>query len=888
MKLLAIDGNSIINRAFYGIRPLSNREGFPTNAIFGFLNILQRMIEETQPDALCVAFDRKEPTFRHESFEDYKAHRQAMPEDLALQLPKLREVLDAMNIPCYDLPGWEADDLLGTMARICEEEGYRCVIATGDKDALQLISDQTYIYLVSTRGGKTITREMDPATFREEYGFEPAAMVDLKALMGDPSDNIPGVKGIGEKTGKALIQANGSIEKVYEDLEALKVTPSVRKKLEAGREMARMSYELATIHCDAPIDFSPEDAKIRPVNQSALYQIFVDLEFSKMIEQMGLQPSQGDIPAKTNGIVTECITEEVIREERMEELLSVWKKTGHVAVLALPDLSGVAVRCKEHMSLLFQEKLSGYKDMLDVLFSSQVKKVGHDIKELMRTLLGKGYPADGFVFDTALAAYLLAPTDGSYSLERLANQYFPQDFAGAGRVPEKAKSYSDANAFSSLEDRGAALAAFSGHCALIDSLYEILPARLQEFALWNLYETIELPLCRVLAEMEEEGFLVDREALEAFGGTLKKRISEIQEEILALAGEDFNINSTQQLGLILFEKLGLPVIKKTKTGYSTSIEVLERLQGMHPIIDLIMEYRQFTKLNSTYVDGLSRVIGEDGRIHTCFQNTVTATGRLSSTEPNLQNIPVRTPLGAEMRNMFVAGPGNVLVDADYSQIELRLLAHISGDEAMIRAFQDGADIHSSTAAQVFEVPLEEVTPELRRRAKAVNFGIVYGISEFSLAQDIGVTRREAGEYMEKYFKTFPGVRKYMFDVVKKARQEGYVQTLMGRRRWLPELQSSNYNLRSFGERVALNMPIQGTAADIIKKAMIRVRDQMKEEKMEARLVLQVHDELIVECPEEEAEKVMRIVKEEMEKAQRLSVSLKADASVGKSWAEAKG
>lgn len=888
MKLLAIDGNSIINRAFYGIRPLSNRDGFPTNAIFGFLNILQRIIEETQPDALCVAFDRREPTFRHESFEDYKAHRQAMPEDLALQLPKLREVLDAMNIPCYDLAGWEADDILGTMARICEEEGCRCIIATGDKDALQLITDQTYIYLVSTRSGKTITREMDPGTFREEYGFEPAAMVDLKALMGDPSDNIPGVKGIGEKTGKALIQANGSIEKVYENLDELKVTPSVRKKLEEGRDMANLSYELATIRCDAPIVFSPEDAKIRPVNQSALYQIFMDLEFSKMIEQMGLQPSQGDIPAKTNSIVAECIIEEVIWKERMEELLSAWRTADHVAVLALPDLSGVAVRCKEHMSLLFREKLPEYEDMLPLLFSSQVKKVGHDIKELMKTLLEKGYPADGFLFDTAVAAYLLAPTDGSYSLERLANQYFSQDFAGAGRVPEKAKSYLNTSAFSSSEDRGSALSAFSGHCALIDVLYEILPARLQEFALWNLYETIELPLCRVLAEMEREGFLVDREELEAFGETLKQRISEIQEEILTMAGEEFNINSTQQLGLILFEKLGLPVIKKTKTGYSTSIEVLERLQGMHPIIDLIMEYRQFTKLNSTYVDGLSRVIGEDGRIHTCFQNTVTATGRLSSTEPNLQNIPVRTPLGAEMRNMFVAAPGKVLVDADYSQIELRLLAHISGDEAMIRAFQDGADIHTSTAAQVFDVPPEEVTPELRRRAKAVNFGIVYGISEFSLAQDIGVTRREAGEYMKKYFNTFPRVRKYMFDVVKKARQDGFVQTLMGRRRWLPELQSSNYNLRSFGERVALNMPIQGTAADIIKKAMIQVRDQLREEKMDARLVLQVHDELIVECPEEEAEKVRRMVKEEMEKAETLSVALKADASIGKSWAAAKG
>ncbi|HWQ08992.1 MAG TPA: DNA polymerase I, partial [Holophaga sp.] len=468
------------------------------------------------------------------------------------------------------------------------------------------------------------------------------------------------------------------------------------------------------------------------------------------------------------------------------------------------------------------------------------------------------------MFDTALAAYLLAPTDGSYHLERLAVQYFPQEFAQTGQEVSLAKTYLAPDAFSPLGDRAPALGAFTSHCAWIEALYGLLAPRLRDLSLESLYATVELPLCQVLAEMEQAGVLVDWGALEDFGRHLKARIDETQREILSLAGEEFNVNSTQQLGVILFEKLMLPPVKRTKTGYSTSVEVLEKLQGMHPIIDHIMEYRQLSKLNSTYVEGLGKVIGPEGRIHTCFQNTVTATGRLSSTEPNLQNIPVRTALGARMRYMFVAAPGCVLVDADYSQIELRLLAHIAGDEAMLEAFRSGADIHTSTAAQVFGVPTEAVTGEMRRRAKAVNFGIVYGISEFSLAQDIGVTRREAGEYMERYFETFRGVRAYMYDIVKQARRDGYVQTLMGRRRWLPELQSSNFNLRSFGERVALNMPIQGTAADIMKVAMIRVRDRLLREGLKARLVLQIHDELIVECPEEEAQGVQRLLREEME------------------------
>lgn len=887
MKLLAIDGNSIVNRAFYGIRPLSNHEGFPTNAIYGFLTILQRILEETQPDALCIAFDRKDPTFRHESYDGYKAQRQAMPEELAVQIPKLKEVLDAMNIPRYELSGWEADDLLGTISRRCEEEGWRCVIATGDKDALQLITDRTYVYLVSTRMGKTTTQEIDPMKFREAYGFAPSAMVDLKALMGDSSDNIPGVKGIGEKTGMTLIQTYGTIECLYDKLAEIDVKPAVRKKLEEGQDAARMSYDLATIRCNAPMNLSLQDTIRKPVNQSALYQLFLELEFTKMIEQMGLHAAQGNTPAEECFMVGTCSMEEVTDPARLSQLMLEWEAAEYVAVLTLPALAGVAVSCKEHMSLFFREQLEPYDEMLRHLFSAKVKKVSHGSKELIKQLLEEGICAEGFVFDTEVAAYLLAPTDGSYDLEHLAKTYFPQEY-GNGREPAKAREYLAPNAFSLLGDRAPALGAFSSHCAFVDALYGVLSTRLEQLELMELFRTIELPLCTILAEMERDGILVDRTALERFGETLRARIEEIQGEIYELAGEVFNINSTQQLGVILFERLSLPPVKKTKTGYSTSIEVLERLQGMHPIIDGIMEYRQLAKLNSTYVEGLTKVIAPDGRIHTCFQNTVTATGRLSSTEPNLQNIPVRTPLGAQMRNMFVAPEGKVLVDADYSQIELRLLAHIAKDEVMIEAFQTGADIHTSTAAQVFGVKPGQVTSEMRRRAKAVNFGIVYGISDFSLSQDIGVTRREAGEYMERYFSTFQGVRTYMYQIVKQARQDGYVKTLLGRRRWLPELQSSNYNLRSFGERVALNMPIQGTAADIMKLAMIKVRNRLKDEGLNARLILQVHDELIVECPKEEAKYIRELLKEEMESAAALSVPLKTDAAVGISWGEAKG
>ena len=881
MKLMVIDGNSLINRAFYGIRMLTTKDGQPTNAVYGFVNILLKLLDEEKPDALCVTFDRKAPTFRHLAYEGYKAQRKGMPDELAAQLPVLKDVLAAMNIPRYELDGWEADDLIGTIAARDTAAGGETVIVTGDKDSLQLVSDATRVKLVSTRMGQTTTKEMTPETFREAYGFDPVHIVDLKALMGDTSDNIPGVKGIGEKTAMDLIQRYQSVEAIYADVEGVEAKPAVKKKLAEGEEQARMSYDLATIRCDAPIDFSPEDARRREPDGPALYELFLALEFNKLIDKMGLSggPAAGRADKPAGAVRQERVTDRV----RMEELVEQWRREPWVAVLALPSLDVVAVAWDggARAALCAADRLEGYNELLRALFSGEIQKVSHNVKDLMHLLLDEGLSTDGFCFDTALAAYLLSPTDGSYELEKLGITYFNQEFP-------KAKEYLAPDAFGPLADPAGPAEAMCAHAALAAALYRALAPKLEELDMHELYYGLELPLCPVLAEMERAGMLVDRRALADFGILLDGRIQADEALIYELAGEEFNINSTQQFGRILFDKLGLPPVKKTKTGYSTNADVLEKLRDKHPIVEAVLDYRQLAKLKSTYVDGLTKVIAADGRIHTSFQNTVTATGRLSSTEPNLQNIPVRTELGAELRKMFVAPAGRVLVDADYSQIELRLLAHIAGDEHMIAAFRAGEDIHTVTASQVFGVPPEQVTHEMRRRAKAVNFGIVYGISDFSLSQDIGVTRAEAKAYMEKYFEKYSGVHAYMTQVVERAKADGYVSTLMGRRRWLPELKSSNFNLRSFGERVALNMPIQGTAADLIKKAMLHVDGRLRREGLEARLVLQVHDELIVECPEGEAEQVQRLLAEEMEHVAELAIPLTAEAHAGKSWAEAKG
>ncbi|MBM6897804.1 DNA polymerase I [Pseudoflavonifractor capillosus] len=886
MKLMVIDGNSIVNRAFYGVsQNLSTREGLPTNAIFGFVNILLKLLEEEKPEGLAVAFDLKAPTFRHLAYEGYKAQRKGMPEELAVQMPVLKRLLDAMNIRRYELEGWEADDLLGTMARVNGQEGGQTVVVTGDKDSLQLITDSTTVKLVSTRMGRTTTRNMTPEVFREEYGFDPIHIIDLKALMGDTSDNIPGVKGIGEKTAMALLAQYPSIDDLYANLDTVEVKPAARKKLVEGEADARMSYDLATIRCEAPMDFHPQDTLRQPFHNDELYQLLLELEFSKLIDKLGVRPTSTPVAQaveETPEIRVEGVY--LTGEEQLAQVLPKWQAAQYVVVLPLPNLDGVTVSLSEgDKDWLYDVRSSRYEGdyqaFLAQLFGPGVKKVAHGVKELCEKLLDEGIQGEGFVFDTQLAAYLLDPTAGSYDLPKLSMQYFRKEL-------EESRAWRDEEAFEALPDQVKAQTKWYEDNAFIDALYEKLAPQLDELGLTRLLQEMEIPLCSVLANMERRGVLVDKGALSRFGQMLTGRIADTQKEIYQQAGEEFNILSPKQLGHILFEKLGLPPVKKTKTGYSTNAEVLEKLQYQHPIVSLVLEYRQLTKLNSTYVEGLSKVIAPDGRIHTSFQNTVTATGRLSSTEPNLQNIPVRTALGAEMRTMFVSRPGWVLVDADYSQIELRLLAHMSGDEAMIQAFRDGVDIHTVTASQVFGVSPDRVTADMRRAAKAVNFGIVYGISPFSLSQDIHVSVAQAKSYMEKYFEHYAGVRAYMDGVVEQGKSQGYVSTMYGRRRWLPELKSSNFNTRSFGERVALNMPIQGTAADIIKLAMIRVEQRLAKEGLQAQLVLQVHDELIVECPQEEADTVAKLLTQEMEGVAQLAVPLTAEAKVGQTWAEA--
>ncbi|MCI9002838.1 MAG: DNA polymerase I [Oscillibacter sp.] len=888
MKLMVIDGNSIINRAYYGIRPLTTRDGLYTHAVFGFLTTLLRLEGEENPDAVCVTFDLHAPTFRHKADGTYKATRKPMPEELQMQVPVLKEVLDALSIPRYELEGWEADDLLGTISRKCAAEGWECVVVTGDKDSLQLINETTKVKLVSTRMGQTTTRDMTEAAFREEYGFDPIHMIDLKALMGDSSDNIPGVKGVGEKTAMALVQMYGSIDHLYAHMPEIVTAPDtpakpgVVKKLAEGEQDARHSYWLATIVTDVPLAFCPEDNRRKAPGAQA-YPLFLKLEFTKLIEKFKLSPH--GVPAPETRKKAVLAVETVTDSARGKELLALWKEADHVSLLARPDCSAVGV-CWETgenrvllAELVFERYQGDWNALLAVLFSGEVKKVSHNVKDLTRTLLEGGLPAEGFVFDTALAAYLLDATAGSYDLQRLFVTYFNEE------LPKSL--YLEPDAFSLLGG-GEAAASLDRYVAAVEALYGVLAPRLRERNQWGLFQTAELPLCRVLAETETAGCNVDARALAEFGECLSARIAGQEAAIYEMAGEPFNINSPKQLGEVLFGRLGLPHGKKTKTGWSTNADVLEKLRFQHPIVDAVLEYRQYAKLKSTYADGLLKAMDPDGRVRTNFQMTVTATGRLSSTEPNLQNIPTRTDLGSEFRRMFTASEGCVLVDADYSQIELRILAHIAGDEAMEAAFLAGGDFHAETAAKVFHVAREDVTHEMRRRAKAVNFGIVYGISAFSLSQDLGVTVAEAKDYMEAYFTTFPGVRRYMDEVVRKARETGYVETLFHRRRDLPELTSSNKNLRAFGERVALNMPIQGTAADVMKLAMVAVWRRLRAEKPAARLVLQVHDELIVECPEDQAEAVARLLEEEMERVVRLRVPLTAEAHWGKNWLEAKG
>ena len=843
MKLMILDGNSVINRAYFGVKPLTTRDGLYTHAIYGFLNILERMEREEQPDAVCVAFDLHGPTFRHLQYDGYKATRHGMPEELAMQMPVMKDVLRAMNIPIYECKGWEADDVIGTVGRICSNNGWECVVVTGDRDSLQLIDENVHIKLVISKPGQTTATLYTEEKFREEYGFEPKKLVDLKALMGDSSDNIPGVKGIGEKTAKNLLMKFGSLDGVYQNLDDSIVKPKMRENLVTYKDNAYLSYDLATIRPEVPIDFEPMDAIKQAYDRPALYDLFQRLEFVRLIDKYGLRGAELEKPKAEKKMAALPRCDEMPAE-------------GLDCAVYIAEDGTLGVAWEKGVCTLTPLEVQMTCDCL----LGRMNCICHDMKSTMHRLDALGLCYGGFTFDTALAAYDLNPSQSDYPVSKLATTFLG----------------------STVEDGDAA-----GCAEALWHLRPLLEAELEKQGMTKLYQEIELPLCSVLYRMEKLGIQIDQNLLVSFGQMLGERIEECEKLIFSYSEEPFNINSTKQLGELLFEKLGLPPIKKTKTGYSTNADVLEKLKAQHPIIPAIMDYRMMTKLKSTYADGLLKQIGEDGRIHTTFQNLVTATGRLSSTEPNLQNIPVRTDLGAEIRKMFIPKDGHVLVDADYSQIELRVLAHIANDENMCRAFREGLDIHTVTASQVFGVPAESVTSLQRRHAKAVNFGIVYGISEFSLSEDIGVTRWEAKDYIDSYLANYGGVKAYMKQVVEDARNCGYTQTLYGRRRYIPELKHSNFNVRQGAERMTLNTPIQGTAADLIKLAMIRVDAALQEKFPEAKLILQVHDELIVECPEEKASEVAKLVSAEMEQVAMLNVPLTAEAKIGKSWFEAK-
>ena len=840
MKLLAIDGNSLINRAYYGIRLLSTKDGKHTNAIFGFINMLHHLLDTENPDCVAVAFDIKSPTFRHKKYAEYKAGRHSTPEELLEQFPVIKQWLALAGFHCIELEGYEADDILGTLSKAAKESGNACVIATGDRDSLQLVSDNTRVLLASTKMGKTETVDYTKELLFEKYGLTPSEMIELKSLMGDSSDNIPGVAGIGEKTASDLIRRFHSIDYIYENLDTLDIKDSVRLKLANGKESAYLSKFLGTICLDAPIDTEISSYKIKERNTKKLSVLMTELELFSIMKKMGIPPA-------------------VLFDTKDDE-----PQKASFEVGSFSDFDGKACDIVEIDGAFYG--ISGGKvfvcsnEQIESILKNDAEKRVYDLKNL-----SKRYTVNNVTFDAMLAGYVCNPSASDYSLPSLSAKYCKKELEIKGDFTES--------------ERNAAL--FSLAC---DGLYKELESTEQ----LELFKTIELPLAMVLGEMEQSGFLVDKEGLALLGEELTVRIAEIENEIYSLAGEKFNINSPKQLGEMLFVKLQLPAKKKTKSGFSTNAEVLEELRYDYPIVELVLKYRQHAKLKSTYCDGLLNAVSSDGRIHSTFNQTEARTGRISSLEPNLQNIPVRSEEGKKLRKYFVAKEGFVLCDADYSQIELRVLASIAEDEVMIDAFKRGIDIHTATAAQVFNLPEGMVLPIMRSRAKAVNFGIVYGIGAHSLSKDIGVPFREAKGYIDSYLATYKGVANYMERVIADAKENGYVTTFFGRRRYLPELSSSNGMIKSFGERVARNAPIQGTAADIIKLAMINVNNRLKKELPTAKLILQVHDELIVECPEGCKEEASRILEEEMQNAVKMKVDLLVDAHCGKDWLEAKG
>ena len=849
MKLLAIDGNIILNRAFYGIKLLTTKDGFYTNGIYGFLNILHKLMTQTGADRFAVAFDMRAKTFRHNMYEGYKANRHGMPEELAQQLPKLKELLSALGFCIIECEGYEADDILGTLSKMCDDRGDDCVIATGDRDSLQLISDNTSVLLTTTKASQPSTVMYDRKALFDEYGVEPPQMIDIKALMGDSSDCIPGVSGIGKVTAQKLISEYHDIDNIYDNIDSLDIKPGVRAKLQKDRDMAYLSRRLGTICRTAPIDINDRDL-VKRDNSDRAGALMSSLELFSLMDKFGVSPSS---PAPSDSSPGQAGNVE------FSSVLPDLSAIGGDAYFVFDEDNG-----KSGGLLLFNNTVYSLNDgEIAVLLSNErVKLVCSDSKKLFKTAALNGISAKCISLDITLAAYLLDPNSSDYDILRLCGAYSVAADNSAG-----------------LSDNVKRLAAMP---ALSRRLMEEIGINSMSGLLYD----IEMPLSDVLARMELEGFYVDSAEIVRYKDRLIDRIDALQMQIYTMCGEEFNINSPKQLGEVLFERMGLKGSKKTKTGYSTSADVLEALAGDNPVVTLILEYRTLTKFVSTYCDGLLSCIADDDRIHTTFNQTETRTGRISSTEPNLQNIPIRTDVGREFRKMFRAKDGYLLVDADYSQIELRVLAHISGDNAMRQAFIENKDIHQITASQVFGIPEDFVTPVMRSRAKAVNFGIVYGIGAFSLAKDIGVSFTEASRYIKQYMAHYSGVQEYMKRIVESAKKDGFVRTEFDRRRYLPELKSSNRNLVSFGERVARNMPIQGTAADIIKIAMIRVNGRLRDEGLDARLVLQVHDELIVEAKEDIARRAADILREEMSGCVKLSVPLVVDVGIGQTWFEA--
>ncbi len=852
-KLLIVDGNSILNRAFYGIRVLSNSKGQYTNGVYGFLNIFFKFIEEEKPDYLSVAFDLKAKTFRHKMYDGYKAQRKGMPPELAEQMPYLKEILKAMNVSCLELEGFEADDIIGTVSKQCDDSDVKCVIVTGDKDDLQLASDKTTVRLVITRAGTTTTTDYNYDTVLEKTGVTPEEFISVKALMGDTSDNIPGVKGIGEKTAYSLIQHYKTLDNLYEHTDELK--GAQQTKIIEGKEMAYLSYDLSKIDRNVPLAETIDEMSLKEYNSPLLYEKLSELELKSIITKLGLE--EENTLEKPEFEFCELSSSNEIEKLAGDKFYYILNFND-----SIESLYFYADKKIYYKNFFTEFDVIEYIDAISgVLSNEHIEKISHDIKKDI-VYLSENYNIEynGKIFDTKIAAYILEPSRTAYELNDLAEEYLK-----IGGL--KGEEYCGV-----LKD-------------LTDKFSDLIKENEQEELLYE----VEFPLVYVLASMEVEGFKVDKESLADFSEMLNERISVLENQIYETAGEVFNINSPKQLGVILFEKLGLPAVKKTKTGYSTNADVLEKLKHKHKIISYIMEYRILAKLKSTYADGLYNVINEKtGKINSSFNQTITATGRISSTEPNLQNIPVRLELGREIRRMFVAtDDDHVLVDADYSQIELRVLAHIAEDKTMTEGFVNGIDVHSNTASQVFGVPLEMVTSDMRSKAKAVNFGIVYGIGSFSLSQDIHVTKKQADEYIQSYFDKYTGIKSYLDGVVEFAKETGYVKTLLNRRRYIPEIKASNFNLRSFGERVAMNAPIQGYAADIIKIAMVRVYNRLKEEKLSSKLILQVHDELIVDALKCEEEQVKTILKEEMENAVKLSVPLVVEMKSGNSWYETK-